>query len=165
MKKATVVLIVLMLLLQALAFIAGCGSEEEKSLDEELAVYAVENILVPELRDSDFVVEWMRKSTGIDDVSPDELGLRFWKWEGGALSEITLDEYKELASQRVDGDPNNWTYSQHSITVLEIDEDKGEAVVEIGSLYNPYAGSGVRYLLRKEGDEWTKVSEGTVWGS
>jgi len=163
MKKATVLLIVLILL--PLAFVAGCGSEEEKSLDEEVAVFAVENILVPELRDSDFIVTWMRQSTGVSDVSPDELGLRFWKWEGGALTEITLEEYKELASQRVDGDPNNWTYSQHSITVLEIDGDKAEAVVEIGSLYNPYAGSGVRYLLRKEGDEWTKVSEGTVWGS
>jgi hypothetical protein len=165
MKKATVVLIVCILLLQTLAFVAGCGSEEEQGLDEEVAVYAIDNILIPELRDADFIVTWMRKSTGIDDVSPDELGLRFWKWEGGTLSEITLEEYKELAAQRVDGDPNDWTYSQHSITVLEIDEDRREAVVEIGSLYNPYAGSGVRYLLRKEGVEWTKVSEGTVWGS
>jgi len=165
MKKATTLLIALVLMLLPLACVAGCGGEEEQGLEEEVAVYAVENILVPELRDSDFVVTWMRLSTGVDDVSPDELGLRFWKWEGGVLSEITLEEFKQLSAQRVDGDPNNWTYSQHSVTVLEMDGDKGEAVVEIGSLYNPYAGTGVRYLLRKEGDGWTKVSEGTVWGS
>ena len=165
MKKATTLLIALVLLLFAPAFAAGCGGAEERSLDEELVVYAIDNILIPELRDSDFIVMWMRQSTGVGDASPDELGLRFWKWEGGTLSEVTLEEYNELAAQRVGGNPNDWTYSQHSITVLETDEGNGEAVVEIGSLYNPYAGSGIRYLLRKEGDEWTKVSEGTVWGS
>ncbi|MBN2026061.1 MAG: hypothetical protein JW854_04815 [Actinobacteria bacterium] len=165
MKKATAFLIGLVLLLLVPAFVSGCGGGEQQFPDEELAVYALENILVPEQRDADFIVMWMRQATAVSEASPDVLGLRFWKWEGGSLSEITLEEYEELAAQRVGGNPNDWTYSQHSITVLEIDGDNGEAVVEIGSLYNPYAGSGVRYLLRKEGDEWTKVSESTVWGS
>ncbi|RJP32976.1 MAG: hypothetical protein C4536_04455 [Actinobacteria bacterium] len=165
MKRTASIIIALILLLQVLASTAGCGGEEKKNPDEELAIYAIENILIPDERDSDFIVEWMRRSTGISDVSPDELGQRFWKWEGGALTEITLEDFKELASQRVDGNPDAWTYSQHSITVLEVDEKEEQAVVEIGSLYNPLAGSGVRYLLRKEEGTWTKVSQETVWGS
>ncbi len=160
------ILIGLLLFVQAAGISsAGCGGEEEKKIDEELAVYALENILLPEQRDSDCIVAWMRESTGIADVSPDELGLRFWKWEGGVLSEISLEEYEELAAQRVDGDPRAWTYSQHSITVLEVDEEAVQAVVEIGSLYNPLAGSGIRYLLREEDGKWTKISEQTVWRS
>lgn len=154
-----------LLLAQPLVLLSGCGGGQEKNPEEELAVYALENILIPEQRDSDFIVAWMRRSTSVADMSPDKLGQRFWKWEGGALSEITLEEYDELAAQRVGGDPRAWTYSQHSITVLEVDEDAVQAVVEIGSLYNPLAGSGVRYLLREEDGEWTKVSEQTVWGS
>jgi hypothetical protein len=165
MKKVGLLVIALMLLLQPLALFAGCGGGEKKGIDEEVVDYAIENILVPELRDSDFIVEWMRQSTSMADVSPDELGLRFWKWEGGALTEITLEEYKELAARREGGDSKVWTYSQHSITVFEADEEKGQAVVEIGSLYGPLSGSGVRYLLRKEEGEWKKVSEETVWVS
>ncbi len=165
MKKAITLSVVLVLLLQALAFLAGCGGESAEGADEEVALYALENIIIPQERDSDFVVEWMRRSTGPADISPDELGLRFWKWEGGALSEITLEEYKELAAMRADGDDMDWIYSQHSITVMEIDEERGEAVVETGSLYGPLTGIGIRYLLRKEDGEWVKVSEETVWSS
>jgi hypothetical protein len=139
------------------------GGGEEQGFEEEAVNYAIENILIPENRDSDFVVEWMRKSTGVGDDSPEELGLRFWKWEGGALSVITLEEFQELAAQREVGDSRVWIYSQHSVMVMEADEAKGEAVVEIGSLYGPLTGSGVRYLLRKGEDGWEKVSEQTVW--
>ena len=76
-----------------------------------------------------------------------------------------LEEFKELAARREGGDASMWTYSQHSVTVAEADADAGEAVVEIGSLYNPLSGSGVRYLLRRENGEWKKVSEETIWGS
>ncbi|MDD5666816.1 MAG: hypothetical protein PHS26_05835 [Actinomycetota bacterium] len=155
----------LLLLLQAPLLSSGCGPGEKPGIDEEVAEYAIENILVPEMRDSDFIVEWMRRSTGMADVSPEELGLRFWKWEGGPLTEITLEEFKELAARREGGDASMWTYSQHSVTVAEADADAGEAVVEIGSLYNPLSGSGVRYLLRRENGEWKKVSEETIWGS
>jgi hypothetical protein len=51
------------------------------------------------------------------------------------------------------------------VTVLDLDENKGEAVVEIGSLYGPLTGSGTQYLLRKDGGEWEEVSEETVWVS
>lgn len=165
MKKAALLLIALILLLHPLAFLAGCGGGEKEGADEEVAVYTLENIIIPQERDSDFVVEWMRKSTGAGDVSPEALGLRFWKWEGGALSEIALEEYGELAAMREGGDNMNWIYSQHSITVIELDETEGEAVVETGSLYGPLSGIGVRYLLRKEDGEWKKVSEETVWVS
>jgi hypothetical protein len=165
MKKAGLLTIVLLLLLQPFALVAGCGGGEEQGIDEEVVGYAIESILVPDLRDADFIVEWMRQSTGVTDVSPDELGLRFWKWEGGALTEITLEEYKGLAALREGGDPRIWTYSQHSVTVLEANAEEGRAVVEIGSLYGPLSGSGVRYLLSKEEGEWKKVSEETIWGS
>lgn len=164
MKKAGLIVVAL-LLLPAPLLAAGCGSAEKPQIDEEVAEYAVENILVPELRDSDFIVEWMRKSTGAGDVSPEELGLRFWKWEGGALSEITLEEFNELAASREGGDARMWTYSQHAVTVIEADGEEGQAVVEIGSLYGPMAGSGVRYLLRKEEGVWKRVSQETIWGS
>jgi hypothetical protein len=165
MKKTGTVIVAFLLLLSPMVLFAGCGGEEPKGADEELVNFAIESIIIPEGRDSDMVIEWMRQSTGAGDVSPDELGLLFWKYEGGTLTEITLDEYKELASKREGGDSRVWTYSQHSITVLELDADKGEAVVEIGSLYGPLAGSGIRYLLRKEDGEWKKVSEETVWVS
>jgi len=165
MKKAGLLAIAIVLLLLPLAFVAGCDGGDQQGFEEEAVNYAVENILVPEHRDSDFIVEWMRKATSVADDSPEELGQRFWKWEGGALSVITLEEFKDLADQREVGDPRVWIYSQHSITVLEADEAKGEAVVEIGSLYGPLAGSGVRYLLHKGEDGWEKVSEQTVWVS
>lgn len=165
MKKTILSLIAVLLLLQPLFLSAGCGGGEEQGTEEEVVKYAIDNILVPELRDSDFLVEWMRRSTGVADVSPDELGLRFWKWEGGALTEITLEEFKELASRREGGDHRVWTYSQHSVTVLEADAAAGEAVVEVGSLYGPLSASGVRYLLRKEEGGWVRVSEETIWVS
>jgi hypothetical protein len=165
MKKAITLSLALVLLLQALAFLAGCSGESDEGADEEVAIYTLENIIIPQERDSDFVVVWMRRSTGAGDVSTEALGLRFWKWEGGAVSEITLEGYKELAAMRADGDNMNWVYSQHSITVMEVDEESGEAVVETGSLYGPLTGIGVRYLLRKEDGEWVKVSEETVWVS
>ncbi|MEW6555384.1 MAG: hypothetical protein AB1384_13995 [Actinomycetota bacterium] len=165
MKRTGAFAIALLLLLQALAFMAGCGGGDRQGFEEEAVDYAIENILIPENRDSDFVVEWMRKPASVAEDSPEELGLRFWKWEGGALSEITLEEFGDLAAQREVGDPRVWIYSQHSITVMEADEEKGEAVVEVGSLYGPLAGSGVRYLLRKGEDGWEQVSEQTVWVS
>jgi len=161
MKKAGLLAIAIVLLLQP----AGCGGGDQQGFEEEAVNYAVENILIPSRRDSDFIVEWMRKSTGVADDSPEELGLRFWKWEGGALTVITLEEFLDLAAQRAVGDSRSWIYGQHSITVLEADEKEGEAVVEIGSLYGPFTGSGVRYLLRKGEDGWEKVSEQTIWGS
>jgi hypothetical protein len=165
MKKAVLLTIALVLLLHPLAFVAGCGGGDQQGFEEEAVDFTIDNILIPEQRDSDFIVEWMRQSTGVGDDSPAELGLRFWKWEGGALTVITLEEFQDLAAQRAVEDPRTWIYSQHSVTVLEADEAKGEAVVEIGSLYGPLAGSGVRYLLHKEEDGWKKVSEQTVWGS
>jgi hypothetical protein len=165
MKKAGLLVIALVLLLQPLVFMAGCGGGDQQGFEEEAVNYAIEDILIPELRDSDFIVEWMRKPTSVADDSPEELGLRFWKWEGGALTLITVEEFEDLADQREVGDPRVWIYSQHSITVVEADEAKGEAVVEIGSLYGPLAGSGVRYLLQKDENGWEKVSEQTVWQS
>ena len=165
MKKTVLFLIALALFLPLLSPLAGCGGGEKEGMEEEVVDYVIGNILIAEQRDSDLLIEWMRLSTGVSDVSPDELGLRFWKWQGGTLTEITLEEFKELAAQRINDDPRAWTYSQHSITVLEMDEETGEAVVEVGSLRGPLSGSGVRYLLHKEEGEWKKVSEATVWGS
>lgn len=125
-------------------------------------MFAIEEILVPKERDSSFVVAWTRRSTGIGDVSIEQLGQRFWKWEGSGLVEITLEEYKDLIARRKDGSAS-FAYSQHTVTVMEMDEEKGEAVVEIGSLYGPLTGAGIRYLLREEGGTWKKVSEETVW--
>jgi len=165
MKRTGSFLIVLALLLQLFSAFAGCGGGEPKGMEEEIVDYVIDNILIAEQRDSDFLIEWMRLSTGLSDASPDELGLSFWKWQGAALTEITLEEFKELAAQRINDDPRAWTYSQHSITVLEVDGEAGEAVVEVGTLRGPLSGSGVRYLLRKEEGEWKKVSEATIWGS
>ncbi len=125
-------------------------------------MFAIQEILVPRERERPFVVAWTRRSTGIGDVSIEQLGLRFWKWEGSGLVEITLEEYKELIARPKESGAE-WTYSQHTVTVMEMDEEKGEAAVEIGSLYGPLTGAGIRYLLRREGGSWKKVSEETVW--
>ena len=134
-------------------------------MEEEAALYAIENIIVPAQRDGDFLVEWRRPSGGAGDVSPEALGLRFWKWEGGALREIGREEFEELAARRDGGDPTAWTYARHSVTVIAADAAAGEAVVEVGSLHGPLSGSGVRYLLRREEGGWNKVSQETVWVS
>lgn len=165
MKKSFIAVILLVLLVQPLVLFAGCGGQGQPGEDEKVVSYAIEDILIPRERDTSFIVEWRRASTGIGDVSPDELAQRFWKWEGGTLTEIPVDEYRRLADAREGGNSKIWAYSQHAVTVLELDTGKGEALVEIGSLYGPLAGSGVQYLLRKEGGEWKKVSEETVWVS
>lgn len=163
MKRAVPLAIVLVLL-QPAALLCGCGGEAP-GIDEEVAMFAIENILIPELRDEDFILGWMRQPTGIAETSRAELGLRFWKWEGGVLAEISLEEYERLAALREGGDARMWTYSQHSVTVLEADAEEGRALVEVGSLYGPLTGSGTRYLLRKGEEGWKKVSEQTVWTS
>ena len=154
---------ILLLLLQPLALFSGCGGGKQQGEEEKVVNFTIESILIPRERDTVFILDWRRKSTGPGDVDPKELAQRYWKWEGGSLTEITREEYDDLASRREPGQPNKWIYGEHSITVLELDEGKGEAVVEIDSLYGPLAGSGTRYLLRKEGGDWTKVSEETVW--
>ncbi|OFW56949.1 MAG: hypothetical protein A2V52_06465 [Actinobacteria bacterium RBG_19FT_COMBO_54_7] len=162
MKKAVAVLILATMLLSPL-LLPGCGSKAQEGSEEQVANYAIENILVPKENDTSFIVEWRRKSTGPNDVSPDELAQAFWKWEGSKLVEISAEEYHALAAQRQGGDPKKWVYNEHSVTVQELDPGKGEAVVEIGSFYGPLTGAGVQYLLRREGGQWQKVSEETVW--
>lgn len=162
MKKAVFVSLVAVALLLTLAY-TGCGTKAEQGLEEQAARYAIEDILVPKESDTSFIVEWRRKSTGPDDVSPDELAQAFWKWEGSKLVEISADEYRDLGAQRQGGDPKKWVYNEHSVTVEKLDAQKGEAVVEIGSFYGPLTGAGIQYLLRKQGGEWQKVSESTVW--
>lgn len=162
MRRICVVFAVLLLAATPALLAPGCGSGGEKEGEEGAAMFAIQEILVPRERDSSFVVAWTRRSTGIGDVSIEQLGLRFWKWEGSGLVEITLEEYKDLGARHRDGS-TSWTYSQHTVTVMELDEKKGEAVVEISSLYGPLTGAGIRYLLRREGGSWKKVSEETVW--
>ncbi len=152
-------------LLAALASFPGCGRagtvEEQEA---ELAEFAVREILVPREGNRDFVALWTRKAEGAGGVSVEDLAQRIWKWEGGVLSEIDLEEYRRIASTH-QGERNTWTYGEHSVTVMEYDPEKGEAVVEIGSLYGPMTGAGIRYFLRREGGRWKKVSEQTVWMS
>jgi hypothetical protein len=165
MKKACLIAALAIVILQSLVFFPGCGGGEGKGEEEKIAEYTINSILAPREFDSDFIVEWRRKSTGVGDVDPDTLAQRYWKWEGGVLTEITAEEYQGLAAARVGGDPTKWVYSQHAVTVLELDKGKKEAIVEIGSLYSPLTGLGIQYLLRKNGDEWEEVSKETVWAS
>jgi hypothetical protein len=165
MKKACLVAALVLVVLQPLAFFPGCGGGNRVSEEEMVANFTIDSILIPRESDSDFIVELRRKSTGVGDVDPNELAQRYWKWEGETLIEITAEEFRGLAAARVGGDPTKWAYSQHAVTVLDLDEDNGEAVVEIGSLYGPLTGSGTQYLLRKDGGEWEEVSEETVWVS
>jgi len=147
----------------AVILLAGCGGKAVGGAEEELVDYAIRQILAPQEGEREFVVAWMRKSTGTGDVSFDALAQRFWKWEGGQLTEIGREEYDSLAGTAGGKGQDTWLYARHSVTVLALDEEKGEAVVEIGSMYGPLAGKGVRYLLRREGGSWRKVSEETVW--
>jgi len=125
--------------------------------------YTIKGILAPREGEREFVVAWLRKSTGAGDVSFDALAQRFWKWEGGQITAIGREEYDTLTRTQGKGGKSTWLYAQHSVTVLSLDEEKGEAVVEVGSMYGPLAGKGVRYFLKREGGSWKKVSEETVW--
>lgn len=147
-----------------LAF-CGCGKEAVAGAEEQLVEYTIKGILAPREGEREFVVAWLRRSTGAGDVSFDALAQRFWKWEGGQLTEIGREEYDALTKTQGQGAKSTWLYAQHSVTVLSLDEEKGEAVVEVGSMYGPLAGKGVRYSLKREGGSWKKVSEETVWTS
>ncbi|MEJ5187060.1 MAG: hypothetical protein WHT46_08270 [Candidatus Geothermincolales bacterium] len=150
-----------------LVCLAGCGDGKgvEAGGEEYLVLQVINAILVPKAGSRDFVVEWRRLPAGPGDVEPEELGIRFWKYEGGSLQEISREDYDALTERPGKGGAGTWSYSQHSITVLQLDRDKGEAVVEVGSLYNILSGEGVRYLFRREDGRWVKVSEETVWVS
>ncbi|MDY6795546.1 MAG: hypothetical protein SWK76_09770 [Actinomycetota bacterium] len=162
MKKTGASIVLLMILLQGMALFTGCGGESVEG-KEELVLYSIENIIVPGEREGDLIVEWRRKSTGPGDVDPEELAQRFWEYKGGALIEISREEHKELAAMRDEGDNNVWTYSQHAVTVLEMDESGEDAVVEIGTLYNSLSGKGVKYRMRSENGTWEVLSEQQVW--
>ena len=163
MKKAVLLTIALVLLLQPLAFVAGCGGGDQQGFEEEAVDYAVENILIPEQRDSDFIVEWMRQSTGVGDDSPAELGLRFWKWEGGALTVITLEEFQDLAAQRAVRPGPGYTASTPSPSWRQTRQRAKRWWRSAPSRFP----RGVRRPLpaAQEEDGWKKVSEQTVWGS
>ncbi|WP_287153653.1 hypothetical protein [Candidatus Solincola tengchongensis] len=152
-------------LLAAILLTPGCGGGGGVEKEEaELAEFTVREILVPREGERNFVAVWMRRSSGTGDISVEALAQRIWKWEGGVLSEIDLEEYRRLVGTH-EGERNTWTYGEHSVTVMEYDPEKGEAVVEVGSLYGPMTGAGIRYFLRREGGRWKKVSEQTVWMS
>lgn len=164
-SRARILVIAVLLAALALPLVPGCGAEPAEGSEDEIVMYTIEKIIIPADGENCFLVEWMRKPSGPEEVSPLDLGVRFWKWEGGELSEIGREEFEELCDVRVEGDPNRWAYGRHAVTVMQLDEEEGEAVVEVGSLYGPFSGKGVRYLLRKEDSAWKKVSEQTVWGS
>lgn len=164
MRKAVRYLVVWLLIPPLLVVLPGCGGARREGDEAEVVDFVVREILVPREGERSFVAIWMRKSSGPGDVSLEALAQRFWKWEGGVLSEIGIEEYRQLANTH-QGERNTWTYSEHSITLLEYDPKKGVAVVEIGSLYGPLTGAGIRYFLRKEGGSWKKVSEETAWMS
>lgn len=163
MKKAGILRSVLIAAACAALILPGCGKKAAGSGEEAVVEYTIREILIPQEGERAFVVAWLRKSTGAGDVSFDVLAQRFWKWEGGQLTEIGREEYDSLSGTQGGKGQKTWLYSQHSVTVLSLDEEKGEAVVEVGSLYGPLAGKGVRYLLRREGNSWKKLSEETVW--
>lgn len=163
MKRAMIPCIVVAAAACAALLLPGCRGKATDGAEEEMVEYTIKEILAPREGERDFVVAWLRKSTGAGDVSFDALAQRFWKWEGGQLTEIGREEYDSLAGTQKGKGQNTWLYAQHSVTVLSLDEGKGEAVVEVGSMYGPLAGRGVRYHLRREGDSWKKVSEETVW--
>lgn len=147
--------------------LVGCGAKEARQAEKEevLVLQVIENIIVPKSGSGDFLVEWRRLSSGPGDVEPEELGIKFWKYQGGSLQEIGREEHAALTERPGKKGSGTWAYSQHSITLLELDWERGEAVVEVGSLYNVLSGEGVRYLLRREDGRWVKVSEETVWAS
>lgn len=161
--KLRIALVWVLGLATALTLLAGCGGGGEAAKGEsELAEFAVREILVPREGERSFVVVWTRKAEETGEVSVEALAQRIWKREGGVLSEIDLEEYRRLLETHK-GERNTWTYSEHTVTVVEYDPEKGEAVVEIGSLYGPMTGAGIRYFLRRENGKWKKVSEQTVW--
>ncbi len=162
MKRVWLLPVAFSLLLAVLSVPFGCGAGGTAGDEAEVVDFAIREILVPKEQGRAFIVAWLRESTGPSDVSFDALAQRFWKWEGGVLAEIDAQEYQRLSGAGQDGG-GSWAYSQHSVTVREYDAGKGEAVVEIGSMYGPMTMAGTRYLLRKEEGSWKKVSEETVW--
>lgn len=162
MRKARPLLVAFFLVLAALPVSVGCGKGGTAGDEAEVVDFAIREILVPKEQGRAFIVAWLRESTGPSDVSFEDLAQRFWKWEGGGLTEIDAQEYQRLSGTGKGGG-GSWTYSQHSVTVREYDAAKGEAVVEIGSMYGPMTMAGTRYLLRREEGGWKKVSEETVW--
>ncbi len=130
---------------------------------DQIVDYVIHDIVMPlQQQPTQLVVLQRYPSESTDPVDVNE---KMWKIEDGSITEITLDEFDVLKSAR---DANNdmiWRASQHSVRVLDMNEDTGEAIVEVDSIFGPMSMQGTIYRLAKDGDSWTIVKKDNAWGT
>ena len=94
---------------------------------------------------------------------PDVINEKMWKIEDGTTTEISLEEYESLLSERVDNDDLKWTASQHSIRIFDLNEENGTAVMEVDTMYGPLAIQGNVYKLEHKDGAWNVVEKVNAW--
>ncbi len=142
-------------------FFAGCGGGGPHTLRDKLIDFTFNSIILPMQDQPNMLIVLYHYPVEGRLEFEENLYERIWKYERGRLAEINLEEFNILKTAR--DEEKRWVYSQHSITILELNEGNGEAVVEVGSLYGPLAGEGTRYWLRYENEEWKVLDKETVW--
>ena len=154
---------VMLAALLAIAFLTtGCGGAGEDSFRQSLIDYTINSLLYGGTPGQSMLIRLMptpQDSGEYVEADPE----KYWSKEAGKLQEITGDEYQKLRDEIVTEDGSGWRYSDNAITILYLDKDKGGAEVEVGSLWGPINGRGVRYTLRLENNEWRKITETTTW--
>ncbi len=160
-KTKGICLYLALLSLLACLLFAGCRGKGPETLKDKLIDFTFNNIILPLQDQPNMLIVLYRYPLDGSDLSEENLFERMWKYEHGKLAEIALDEFNLLRTAR--DDDKRWVYSQHSITILQLEEEKYEAVVEVGSLYGPLAGEGTRYWLKYENGEWKILNEEMVW--
>jgi hypothetical protein len=163
-KRLAPVVLLALVLTAALVAAAGCGGGEQATMKDRLVDYTVKNIVAPAKQLPMQLVVLQRYP--IEDLSagPEAVNEKMWKIEDGTVTEISLEEFSALVDETSSGDGTQWTASQHSIRVQQLDEGAGTARVEVDTMYGPMSVDGVIYKLEYSDGAWKVVARASAWG-
>jgi hypothetical protein len=164
MKKIAAALAVALILPLALVMLAGgCGGNGQMTTRDGLVDYAVRSIIIPAKQQPQQLVVLQRYPVDDPSPTPEAINEKMWKIENGTITEISLEEYNSLKSERIDNDNLKWAASEHSIRIFDLNEENGTAVIEVDTIYGPLSGAGIVYKLEFKNGAWNVVEKATAW--
>jgi hypothetical protein len=162
-KIAAAMAVTLILPLVLVILAGGCGGNGQMTTRDGLVDYAVRSIIIPAKQQPRQLVVLQRYPVDDPSPTPDATNEKMWKIENGTITEISMEEYDSLKSERVNNDNLKWTASEHSIRILDLNEENGTAVIEVGTIYGPLSGTGIVYKLEYKNGAWNVVDKATAW--
>lgn len=164
MKKIAAAIAMALILPLVLVMLAGgCGGKGQLSLRDGLVDYTLRGIIIPLEQQPLQLVVLQRYPVDDPSPTPDVINEKMWKIEDGMITEISLDEYESLLSERVGNDDLKWTGSQHSIRIFDLNEENGTAVMEVDTMYGPLSIQGNVYKLEHKDGAWNVVEKVNAW--